>query len=467
VTAAAGDAATVLPGAPGLAAGRGLPAGPSLPAAVTTAAWVAAPQRFITACATRYGPTFTLRFTGEGPGVWIAHPDDLRAVFAAPTRAGAVNWQLAPVLGDRSVLLLDGDEHLHRRRLLLGPFHGEVLGRWAGVIAGIAADHVQRWPTDGAFATRPLTQALTLDAILAVVLGPAARDTRGVALRSALVDWLAVAASPLALVPALRRDLGPRSPYGRFLRGRARVRHLLADALRASRESPDGGDDVLAVLAHARDETGAPLPDDEAVDQLVTLLVAGHETTAAALAWALSDLSHAPEALRAATDEARAVDANAVRGTGAPVLTAVVRETLRLHPPIPIVGRCLLEPLELRTGTLPARTVVVPCIWLAGRDGASFPDPHAFLPERWLDDADAVHAAPTTWLPFGGGIRRCLGASFAELEMRLVLREVLARRELRPAGGRERPGWRAIVLAPSRGGRVRAGARRAGAGAPA
>lgn len=442
----------------GVAAAGRLPPGPGLPVPITTAAWVAAPQRFLTACARRYGSTFSLRFTGEGPAVWIAHPDDLRATFAAPTRAGAVNWQLAPALGDRSVLLLDGAEHLHRRRLLLSPFHGDALATWGRTIAEVAAEHVARWPTDGTFAARPLTQALTLDAILAIVLGRDADGARSRDLRAALVDWLAVAASPLALVPALRRDIGSRSPYGRFLRGRATVRGLLADALEARRADPggSGADDVLGVIAAAHEESGAPLPVEDGVDQLVTLLVAGHETTATALAWALAELAAAPGALATATTEARVQGADAVRPADAPVLSGVVRETLRLHPPIPVVGRCLDAPLELTAGTVPAQTVVAPCIWLAGRDAAVFPRPHAFRPARWVDDELAARAAPTAWLPFGGGLRRCLGASFAEMEMRLVLREILARRHLVPVGGRERARWRAIVLAPARGGRLRA-----------
>ena len=424
----------------------GLPPGPRLAPWLQTLAWVGAPGPFMRGCTRRYGTRFTVQLAGEGPCVYLADPDDVgRAFTAAGALAGAVNRQLAPVLGERSVLLLDGSEHLEHRRLMLPSFTGAPLARARATIEDVTLRALAGWP-QGVVALRPRTQAITLEAILRVALGVG--DERLDALADATVVWLRRASSPLALVPALRRDLGRHSPWRRFLAARTTVHALLDAEIVRARDSDAERDDVVGLLVRARRADGSALPDAEVRDQLVTLLLAGHETTATALAWALHDLSRAPAATR------DAVVAEARRGEDGPWTAAVVQEALRLHPPIPVVGRRLAQDLELADGaTLPAGTVAVPCAWLVHRAPALYPEPDAFRPERFLPGAPAAGAY--AWIPYGGGVRRCLGARFAELELRTVLRTVLATVEIGAAPGPpERQRWRAIVLGPSRGARV-------------
>ncbi len=454
------------------AARRALPPGPPWAPWAQTLAWVAAPGWFMRACERRYGSRFTVQLAGEGPCVYLSAPDDIGRAFTAPgALAGAVNRQLAPVLGERSVLLVDGAEHLEQRRLQLPAFQGAPLERARAVIAATTERRLAAWP-EGVVALRPRTQAITLEAILRVALGVEDPERLAV-LQRAVTVWLRRASSPLALVPALRRDLGPLSPWRRFVAARtevhalldaeiARARAELAAEARAAMEphrpGPDGHSpvgerrDVVALLVQAR-RGEAPLGDEEVRDQLVTLLLAGHETTATALAWALHELVHAPAALAATQAEAR-------RGEDGPWTAAVVREALRLHPPIPVVGRKLTERLEFADGRgLPPGTVAVPCAWLVHRRAELYPEPDAFRPERFLGEERPAGAH--AWIPYGGGVRRCLGARFAELELRTVLRTVLATLDITAAAPRVEPQrWRAIVLGASRGGRVRV-ARRA------
>lgn len=432
----------------------GLPPGPPWPPWAQTVAWVAAPGAFMRQCERRFGPRFTVQLAGEGPCVYLSEPDDVGRAFTAPgSLAGAVNRQLAPVLGERSVLLLDGPEHLEHRRRMLPSFQGAPLERARAVVEEVTERAVDGWPPDGVVELRPRLQAITLEAILRVAFG-VEDGPRLRALQAAVAVWLKRASSPVALVPALRRDLGRHSPWRRFVAARTEVHALLEEEIARARAAPAERADVVALLVRARTADGAPVPDAEVRDQLVTLLLAGHETTATALAWALHDLTHAPPATRAA------VEAEALRGEDGPWTAAVVQEALRLHPPIPVVGRRLTAELVFADGgRLPAGTVAVPCAWLTQRRCDRFPEPGAFRPERFLPGAPS--AGPYTWIPYGGGVRRCLGARFAELELRTVLRTVVARLELSPAPGRaERQRWRAIVLGPARGGRVRV-ARRA------
>lgn len=400
-------------------------------------------------CRRRYGSRFTVQLAGEGPCVYLADPDDVGRAFTAPgTLAGAVNRQLAPVLGERSVLLLDGPDHLAHRKAMLPSFQGAPLERARRTIEEVTERALEHWPEEVG-AVRPRMQAITLEAILRVALG-VEDPARLRALQRAVARWLVRASSPLALVPAFRRDLGRLSPWRRFVAARTLVHGLLEEEIARARASPVDRDDVVGLLTRARDAEGGALPDAEVRDQLVTLLLAGHETTATALAWALHDLA------RAAPDIRAAVVGEARRGEDGPWTAAVVHEALRLHPPIPVVGRRLTEPLTFADGgTLAAGTVVVPCAWLVHRREDLYPEAERFLPQRFLPGARPAGAY--TWFPYGGGVRRCLGARFAELEMRTVLRTVLAHRDVKPARGPAEPQrWSAIVLAPGRGARVRA-----------
>jgi cytochrome P450 len=409
-----------------------------------TAAWIARPGPFMERATRRYGDVFTVRLAQVGTFVFTTDPDMLKTVFTTGPdrlRAGEANVALEPVLGSRSVLLLDGAEHIRQRRLMLPPFHGERLRGYEDLIAEIADEEMHGWPTQGPLTLQPRMQAITLEVILRVVFGMD-RGPRLVELRDRIKRLLDVTTRPWALVPQLRRNLGPLSPWARFLAVRGAVDSTLYAEIASRRDDPDLADrtDILSLLMQARDEQGEPLTAQELRDELITLLVAGHETTATGLAWAFERLVRLPGALeRLAEDDSAYAD-------------AVVHETLRLRPPIPIVARRVVgEPFDLGDWKIPVGKMVAPCIYLVHRRPDVYPDPYAFRPERFLENAPETYS----WLPFGGGMRRCIGASFAVLEMSTVLRTVARRLRLGPNGPTpERITRRAIVLAPSRGGEV-------------
>jgi cytochrome P450 len=426
-----------------------LPPGPSLAPARQVAAWIFRPEALMERARRERGDVFTLHLP-LGPIVAVADPALVKDVFTGDPdvlRAGEGNRPLEPVVGPDSLLLLDGPRHLRRRRLVLPPFHGERLQGYAEDMAALTRDDVARWPRGTPFALEPHLRAITLGIIVRVVFGieDAARAAR---LRDLIPRQVPDGGwSTLLLLPALRRDLGPRSPWRRFLAARAAVDTLLYAEIAARRTGPALGDrtDILSLLLQARDEDGAPLTDRELRDELMTLLIAGHETTASALAWAFALLHQRPDALARATAEARADAAPT------PYLDAVATETLRLKPPLPLAVRRTTRPVTLGDHHLPAGTRVAPAIYLVHRRADLYAEPLAFRPERFLGAGPETYS----WLPFGGGIRRCVGAAFAQLELRTVLRTVLATVDVTaPGGPPERTRRRAIVLAPARGART-------------
>ena len=421
-----------------------VPPGPKLPAAVQTLRWAVRPTALLERCLLEHGERFTLRLSALGEVVFLADPADIKRVFTATpelVRAGEGNRILEPVVGPRSVLLLDGAAHIRERRMLLPSFHGRRVAEYAGIVAAVADRHIDRWPVRRPFTLRPRMQAITLEVIMRAVFGveeaPALSRLGG--LLAAMLD--AGARHPvLTMVPGLRRDLGPWSPWGRFKRARAAVdAEVFAEIHRRRQRNEAPGGDVLSLLLDARDEDGRAMSDAEVRDELVTLLMAGHETTATALAWALERLVRHPEALARLTGDVE-------HGDDA-YLDAVVKETLRLRPVLSIVVRRLAAPMAMNGHVLPAGTHVAPCIYLTHRLPRLYLDPAAFRPERFL-----APNAPATygWIPFGGGTRRCLGAGFATLEMTEVLRAVVRRTRLRPATpDSERVRRRAVTLAPA------------------
>ena len=424
-----------------------MPPGPRWPPALQTAAWITRPGPFMERCRRRYGDCFTIRLAEVGTFAFVADPALLKEVFTADRdrlRAGEANAALEPVLGNRSVLLLDGAEHLRQRRLLLPPFHGDRLRGYEALIDEIAAREVESWPVGEPLVLHPRMQAITLEVILRVVFGieEGERLTR---VRELLKRMLYVTTRPWALVPPLRRDLGRLSPWVRFLRVRDEVDEALYDEIARRRTEPrlDERTDVLSLLLLARDEDGRPMTDRELRDELVTLLVAGHETTATGLAWAFERLVRHRDVL----DRLRSSN-----GDSTALAEAVVQETLRLRPPLPVVARKVVgEPYRLSRFEIPEGVFVAPCIYLVHRRPELYPDPYAFRPERFLEEPPETYG----WLPFGGGMRRCIGGSFAVVEMRTVLSAVARRVSLKPARPEpERIARRAIVLAPSRGGGV-------------
>jgi cytochrome P450 len=432
----------------------GLPPGPSRPMLAQMAGWVMRPDAFLTGCQRRYGDCFTVRLLGFGEGgtrnvVLTCDPAAIKLLFTAGPEVapvGASRQSLAPMFGRRSVLLLDGEPHLRQRRLMLPSFHGDRLSAYGRLIAQIAEEEVERWPLHKRFALQPRLQEITLEVILRVVFGVEDVERRA-DLRRRIKRLLDVVSNPLAEVfIGLPARIGPVNLRADFEARVAEADELLLDEIARRRADPALAerDDILSLLLAARDQDGTSLTDIELRDQLVTLLLAGHETTATALAWAFEHLFRRPDAHERLVDEIRHAD-------GEVFLDAVIRETLRLCPPLPVADRTLAAPLELDGHQLPTGTVVAACIYLVHRRPDLYPDPDAFLPERFVESPPETYS----WVPFGGGIRRCLGAAFATFEMKTVLNTVLARADLRPASTRpESIHRRAIVLAPRRGTRA-------------
>ncbi|WCB96832.1 Putative cytochrome P450 135B1 [Baekduia alba] len=419
-----------------------------MPRALQTIGWLTRPFQFVERARAQYGDMFTMHIARD-TFVVLSDPADVKQVFTgdpAIYHAGVSNIILLPFLGSKSVLLLDGAQHLSQRRLLLPPFHGEKMRRHVDLMAEIAEREVASWPRGVPFKAHPHMQKVTLEVIMRIVFGIDEGDPRLAELRTRLRTFLESTASS--------RELRKLLFYGPEKADRKRIFAHVLDPVddiigrviadHRKRDDLAERDDVLSMLLLARHEDGAPMDDVELRDELVTLLVAGHETTATALAWALERLTRHPAALERLTEEVRA-------GAGDEYVDGVIRETLRLRPVIPFVGRKLSEPQTIGGWDLPAGVRVAPSIHLVHRRPDIYPDPAAFRPERWL----GVRPNPYTFLPFGGGIRRCLGASFAETEMRAVLAAIVGQVRLRPAVPEsERVGRRVITLVPGRGAEI-------------
>jgi cytochrome P450 len=420
------------------------PPGPRVPVAAMAVAWILRPTQTLEACRRRYGDTFTYRLPRLPPIVFITDPSDVKAVFTGSPKqlhAGEANAILEPVLGSESVLLLDEERHLRQRKLMLPSFHGERLTRYREQMEEVTAAELERWPRGSREPARPRMQSITLDIIMRTVFGVSGE--RLAPLRSALKELLewTTARRRLFLVAAVGPQRLNKSQALGFMRVRSAVDELVFDEIKRRESDPSLAerDDVLSMLVQARHEDGRPMSDEELRDELMTLLVAGHETTATALAWGLEQLSRHPRVIA----ELESGDEE--------YLDAVVAEILRLRPVIPAVVRRLTEPMDLGDRLLPAGVSVSPCIYLMHRRPDVYPEPEAFRPERFVETPPGTY----TWLPFGGGIRRCLGAQFAQMEMKVVLSTLLREARLRPTEARpERITRRAITFVPHRGGEV-------------
>jgi cytochrome P450 family 135 len=427
-----------------------LPPGPAEAPVVQTLRWLLRPISFMESCRRRFGDAFSVRFLGfQTPMVMLSDPDAIRALYTAsqhglpPGRTVA----LRPVVGARSLLLLEGREHLARRRLMLPPFHGERMRAYEATVREIVAQEVEGWPDGKPFALHPRMQAVTLEVILRAVFGVTDRGRRA-RLAERLGGLLADTASPgLQFGVLLARRFGGPDPLARLRGLTSEIDALLADEIADRRADPR--EDILSLLVAARFEDGAPMDDAEVRDQLMTLLLAGHETTATALAWTFDLLGRHPAAMRRLVAELDAGRDEYVR--------AVVSESLRLRPVVPLAGRRLASELRVDGHVLPAGTDVTPAIWLTHTRADRYPEPFAFRPERFLESAPATYA----WIPFGGGVRRCLGAAFAEMEMRVALAEILRRTTVAPASAApERIARRNVTFSPRTGTRVVVSARR-------
>jgi cytochrome P450 len=427
---------------------------------VQTLAWAVAPTWVMDRCAKRLGDAFTLTFAPSGMKlVVISDPEAVKTLFTAPPEvapSAAGNSPVAPVMGPSSVIVLTGPEHMRQRKLLLPPFHGERMREYEDVIVQATSADMAGWTLGTPMRLQERTRAITLEVILRAVFGVEA--DRMESLRDAITE-LMTPLHPLKMVLlTLRRPTGER-PTGAFGRALDHLDRVIYEELGRRRAQQDLAErtDILSLLMQARDADGQAMTDGELRDELVTLLLAGHETTATSVAWAIERLVRHPQKLSRLVAE---IDACA-EGGGDEYMTAVVNETLRVRPVVPIVARMLREDLQVGAYNLPAGTRVTPSIYLTNRNPRVYDAPREFRPERFLESAPDTFA----WIPFGGGIRRCIGASFAQLEMKLMLRTMLA--ELEPSlparrgllGGRRwrRGEWnrrRAITLVPAGGTRV-------------
>ncbi|HEX5929322.1 MAG TPA: cytochrome P450 [Solirubrobacterales bacterium] len=420
------------------------PRGPSLGQAIS---YARDPLEFLPRLQRRYGDLFTVRFPYFGRIVYVARPDLVKAVFTgAPSvfHAGEANATvLEPALGPNSVLTLDDEPHLRQRKLLLPPFHGERVQRYGELITAITREEMESWPVGEPFSMRPHTQRITLAVILKAVFG--VHDRERFERFERLIDDFARRVGMITSFPMLRRDLGRLSPWNRFLRSRAALDAFLYEeiALRRAEPGHEQRDDVLSLLLGARDEAGEPMNDQELRDEMITVLGAGHETTATGLAWAVELLARNPEVLAKLRDSLAAGEED--------YLGATVKEVLRLRPVIVDVGRKLTAPATIGDYELLAGSFVLAAIAALHYREDVFPEPYEFRPERFLDGKADNYA----WIPFGGGVRRCIGAAFAEYEMRTILREFVERADLRASGPKpERVKIRNITLVPARGTRV-------------
>lgn len=431
-----------------------------MPRALQTAIWFRKAQWLMDTCRARFGDTFTLRIAGEGTWVVTADIDAIKQIFTGDPRllhAGEGNRILLPVLGSNSVLLLDDDRHLSQRKLLLPHFHGARMQRYGELMEQIAAEEIERWPLGEPYRLRPRMQAITLEIILRAVFG-VVEGPRMELLRARLRRFLDLSTNPrtTGLLGALGPDRFGSFPL--FRRELALVDGPIYEEIAQRRAAGDleSRQDIMSLLLRAEHEDGSPMSDVELRDELMTLLIAGHETTANALAWAVERLCRHPQKLdRLRTELIAGEDA---------YLKAVVQETLRLRPVISIVLRRLVEPMEIGGHSLPAGVSIAPSIHLVHRRPDIYPNPHEFVPERFLEDGGGAiggRAINTyTWLPFGGGVRRCLGAAFAQFEMEVVLRRLVLARAIAPSRPQPERGYRrAITETPRRDAEVVLGAR--------
>jgi cytochrome P450 family 135 len=422
-----------------------LPPEPKSSPLVQTLRWSFRPLPFMQECRERIGDNFSVRFVGfERPMVMISDPAAIKALYTERSHGlpPGRNVVLEPILGSRSLLLLEGADHLARRKLMLPPFHGERMRSYEPILDEIVDAEIDSWPLGEEFAIHPRMQSITLELILRVVFG-VAEGPRLERLRGMLSRVLAETASPWAqLIGLASRRFGGRGPWAKFEGQLKEVDELLYAEIAERRA--EGGleqrDDILSALMLAHFEDGEAISDTELRDQLLTLLLAGHETTATALAWSFDLLLRHPRELARLRDSLAAGEDDYLRAT--------ITETLRLRPVVPLAGRRLATDLVAGDLELPAGTDVTPAIWLTHTRADVYPEPFAFRPERFLEEGPDTYS----WIPYGGSVRRCLGASFAEFEMRIVLREVLSRCELRKADpAPEKIGRRNITLSP-RGG---------------
>jgi cytochrome P450 len=429
--------------------GEALPPGPNMPSTLQAVAWARRPLPFLERCQKHFGDIFTIDVKHAGRWVILADPEDVKKVFTADHAVlgvGLANSILGPLLGPRSVMLLEEPEHVRRRKLMLPPFHGERMQGYSEMMAEVTRREVARWPVGEPFELWPRMQEITLEAIMRVVFGPVETEQLG-RLRGSLrqlTDWMNDPKRLNLLAAAGPGRFAGNSDYRAMMEP---VERSVLEQVRLRRRDPDhtdprsgtGGSDIAAMLGRARYEDGAPMTEQDLRDELVTLLTDG--PTSSLISWAFERVLRHPEQYARLRAE---VDAEGAEGS---YLDAVVKETMRLCPAAPIVVRRLLEPMQLGGYTIPAGATVAPCVHLVHRRADVYPDPLRFRPERFLERPAGTY----TWIPFGGGVRRCLAAPYAQMLMKQVIAAVIGEVELRVVDPRsERARKSAIAFVPHR-----------------
>ena len=436
-----------------------LPEGPKTPPLLQIVQGIFRPMEYLEAARDRYGDIFTMRSLGFPPTVALSHPQAIQEVFTAEPNlfdTGTSNWILRPLLGENSLIQLDGLPHQRQRRLLMPPFHGERMRAYGQLICDLTKQVIGKWEIGKPFSIRSSTQEISLRVILSAVFG-LDKGERYEQLRQLLSSLLDSFNSPwhssLLFFPFLQRDLGPWSPWGRFLRQKQCIDALLTAEINQRRTQPPG-EDILSLMMSAHDESGQPMTEAELRDELMTLLFGGHETTASALAWAFYWIHHLPEVRKKLLEELDTLSPDQDPSTIAklPYLSAVCSETLRIYPVLLFTfARILQAPLKIMDYQFEPGTVLAPCIYLTHHRQDLYPEPKRFRPERFLER----QFSPYEYLPFGGGNRRCLGYAFALFEMKLVLATILSQVQLGLTDKRPvRPVRRGVTFTPSGGVRM-------------
>lgn len=434
-----------------------LPDGPTQSPALQMLNWIFRPFPFLDDCAQRYGDMFTMRLNNVYEMVFCSHPDGIQSILkASPNRfiSGQANTLLLPLVGHESILLLDGDRHQRQRQLLMPPFHGERMRAYGHLICEITRQVTASWADGAPFVVRPTMQDISLKVILKAVFG-LNDGPQYETLHRLVGNVLDMTGSPLTssllFIEFLQKDWGAWSPWGKFLRKKAKLDHILYREIRQRRaQSVVEGSDILSLLLSATDVDGHPMTEVELRDELITLLMAGHETTASALAWALYWIHQCPsvcDTLKAELNEVDLADSMAIARL--PYLDAICQETLRIYPIAPITFPRLVQdgPFDLMGYSIPPETMVAPCIYLTHRRSDIYTDPEQFRPERFLNH----QFSPYEFLPFGGGTRRCIGMAFALFEMKLVLATLIQRFRLQLVGDHPpSPTRRGVTIAPGR-----------------
>ncbi|GAX42700.1 cytochrome P450 [Tolypothrix sp. NIES-4075] len=433
-----------------------LPNGPQTPALVQMLQWVFTPMSFMESCAKRYGDIFTLNL--NVPAVFVSNPQALQQMLTSDTKEfeAPSDWNTVfePLLGKHSVITVSGEVHRRQRQLLMPPFHGDRMRTYGQAINNITEQIISQWQIDKPFTVRLAMQTITMRTIMQVVFGlydsPRAQELEKI-LCQMLEDGGSVWRAVELYFPAIQKDWGPRSSWGRFLRRRQRLHELINEEIEERRLQADSSrTDILSLLMAARDEAGEPMTNEELRDELITMLFAGHETTATALTWALYWIHKLPDVRQKLLQELDSLGENPDSSIifKLPYLNAVYSETLRIYP----VGmlnfpRVVRTPLSLCGHQLEPGTVVLGSIYLTHQREDLYPQPRQFKPERFLERQFSAYE----YLPFGGGARRCIGMAFAQFEMKVVLAKILSNLDLALVDNRDvKPKRRGLVTGPDR-----------------